>query len=88
MKRGDFAAMPRVTPGIKSTTTCLGCNTTHKHTSWSRSRAVFFKDDKLLIGNQEVVGDLPGIPSPITYTAEGFVGYVCNSRYQVRVGWW
>ena len=49
---------------------------------------MFFKDDKLLIGNQEVVGDLPGIPSPITYTAEGFVGYVCNSRYQVRVGWW
>ncbi len=80
--------MPRVVPTIKSTTRCLGCNATHKHKLWRTPRAVFFKDDKLLIGNQEVVGDLPGIPSPITCTAEGFVGYVCNSRYQVRVAWW
>ncbi len=80
--------MPRVTPGFKSTTTCLACNKTHMHKSWSTPRAVFFKDDKLLIGKLEVVGDLPGIPSPITYTAEGFVGYVCNSRFQARVAWW
>ena len=34
---------------------------------------MFLKDDKLLEGNQEG-GDLPGIPSPITCTSEGFVG--------------
>ena len=72
-KRGDFEAMPRVVPAIENTTRCLACNTTHSHKSWSRSRAVFFKDDKLLEGNQEG-GDLPGIPSPITCTSEGFVG--------------
>jgi len=56
--------------------------------SWIKPRAMFLKNDKFLIEIQEVVGDLPSIPSPIPSTAEGFAGYVCNSRYQVRVARW